>query len=266
MRKIYYILFSVMVLCVACDFKWRPYDNGDDTSCIKVRRYDRLESRYLTTGDFSALQQMNTDYPLETRTLVEKVLKLGEVSEANISNKFLMFYQDSTLQVLLSDVESAYANMDDINRQFQGAFARLGEWIPGLEIPQLYTQIGALDQSIIVGEKVIGISLDKYMGESYPLYKKYYPASQLSTMNRTFIVPDALCFYLLSLYPMKNFEHCPQIERDLHVGKVMWVVNKALGKHMFHSQYVAKVERFMRLHRYISIKELLESDNYTAMK
>lgn len=40
---------------------------------MKVERYDRLESRYVITGDFSALQQMNTEYPIETRTLVEDV-------------------------------------------------------------------------------------------------------------------------------------------------------------------------------------------------
>ena len=37
--------------------------------------HDILEYRYLTTGDFSALQSMNTEYPIETRTLIEDVIK-----------------------------------------------------------------------------------------------------------------------------------------------------------------------------------------------
>ena len=58
----------------------------DDTANgVEVKRYDRLQARYLTTGDFSALQQMNTNYPMETRTLVEDVLQLGEVNDPEIN-------------------------------------------------------------------------------------------------------------------------------------------------------------------------------------
>ena len=91
---------------MACEFKLKPNIEDVQNAQIEIKRYDRLESRYLTTGDFSALQQMNTEYPMETRTLLEKVLQLGEVNDPNISHKFLMFYQDSVLQTLLSDAET----------------------------------------------------------------------------------------------------------------------------------------------------------------
>ena len=83
-----------LLLCSACELKFKPNEEAE-AAVLSVQRYDRLESRYLTTGDFSALQQMNTDYPIETRTLIEKMLQLGTITDANISNRFLMFYQDS---------------------------------------------------------------------------------------------------------------------------------------------------------------------------
>ena len=185
----------MLLLCSACEFRLRPNEDEQDASHIHVERYDRLQSRYLITGDFSALQQMNTEYPIETRTLVEKMLQIGDVSDHNINEKFLRFYQDSTLQTLIGDAESEYANMDDLNEGFRLAFRQLQSWIPGLPIPRIYAQIGALDQSIVVGDRVIGISLDKYMGSKYPLYQRYgYSPEQLSTMGRNFIVPDALNF------------------------------------------------------------------------
>lgn len=104
----------------ACEFKYKFKPSVDNVmTALTVQRYDRLESRYLTTGDFSALQQMNTDYPIETRTLIEKMLQLGTITDANISNRFLMFFQDSTLQALIADAEAEYANMDDINTQLE---------------------------------------------------------------------------------------------------------------------------------------------------
>ena len=149
-----------MLLSSACEFKFKPNEEGEAVP-LSVQRYDRLESRYLTTGDFSALQQMNTDYPIETRTLIEKMLQLGTITDANISNRFLMFYQDSTLQSLIADAEAEFANMEDINEQLKSAFSRLNSWIPELQQPCFYAQIGALDQSIVVGQHSVGISLDK---------------------------------------------------------------------------------------------------------
>ena len=255
-----------MVLCQGCGFKLKPYNAEADSTQIQVKRYDRLESRYLTTGDFSALQSMNTDYPIETRTLIEKVLQIGVVTDPNISNKFLMFYQDSVLQSLLSDVESEYANIDDINQGLTDGFNRLAEDIPGLKRPEIYMQIGALDQSIIVGENSIGICLDKYMGEDYPLYQRYYLQKQLKSMDRNSIVPDCLSFYLLSLFPIKNFEARKPEERDLHVNKVMWVVNKAIKKNFFKSEYINIVDRFMKRNPKVTVNQLLENEEYDDLK
>ena len=43
-------------------------DDDENAPLVKVERYDRLEYRYLTTADYSALQEMNTEYHMETRT------------------------------------------------------------------------------------------------------------------------------------------------------------------------------------------------------
>ena len=261
----YIVILALVLFTSACEFKFKSNEEGVPVP-LTVQRYDRLQSRYLTTGDFSALQQMNTDYPIETRTLIEKMLQLGTITDTNISNRFLMFYQDSTLQALIADAEAKYANMDDVNDQLKCAFGRLQHWIPGLKPPYFYAQIGALDQSIVVGEHSVGISLDKYMGSEYPLYKKFYSAQQRSTMNREYIVPDCLTFYLLSKYPMDDFDTRPQLDRDLHMGKIMWAVNKAMGKDIFVTQYVKTIKAYVKRNPKVTVKQLLEDENYSAIE
>ena len=238
-----------IVLCSACEFKWFRGESQVDEPRVSVVRYDRLESRYLTTGDFSALQQMNTQYPVETRTLLEDILKLGEVSDPSINARFLNFYQDTILQAVISDVELQYANMDDINELLDKSFDRLQRMIPNLSLPVVYAQIGSFDQSIVVGDKRIGISLDKYLGTDYPTYAYYYSERQRRTMKRSYIVPDCLTFYLLSLYPLKDFEHCTQAERDTHMGRVQWVVNRSMGAKFFHSAAIDQADSLMAKQR-----------------
>lgn len=253
------------VFLSSCEFKNKLFGDYSEDKRIEVNRYDRLESQYLTTSDFSALQQMNTDYPIETRTLIEDVLKLGEVNDPQINSKFLSFYQDSTLQMIISDAESQYANMDDINKQLDDAFKKFKSYVPSLQIPQIYAQIGALDQSIVIGNNTIGISLDKYLGENYPIYKKYYLPSQRKTMSRQYIVPDCIVFYLLSLYPLYDFESRQQIERDLHMGKVMWVCNVLLDKKFYNTKYVTIIDKYMKANKCISIEDLLKTKDYSGI-
>lgn len=266
MKKLYYILFLLSVLCSSCQLKLTPDEEVASESLLSIERYDRLEYRYLTTGDFSALQQMNTEYPIETRTLIEDVIGLGDATSQDINTRFLKFYQDTTLQAMITAVESEYANMDDLNKQLNSAFQRLKHFIPNVPIPRVYAQISALDQSIIVGNGAVGISLDKYLGENYPLYKKYYTEQQRKQMSRGYMISDCLSFYLLSLYQLDNFDLRPQIERDMHMGKVQWIVNQVLLKHIFKTKYVEAVENYMQKHPRLSYEELLRMTDFSVFE
>jgi hypothetical protein len=209
---------------------------------------------------------MNTEYPMQTRTLIEDVLRIGKVDDPQINTKFLRFYQDSTLQMLINEAEQQYANIDDINEDLNKAFQYLKGEIPGIEIPEIYAQIGSLDQSVIVGNGMIGICLDKYLGTEYELYLKPeygYSLEQRKMMQRKYIVPDCVGFYLLSLYPMPFDKPISQAERDIHMGRIQWVVNKAIGHEFFNSNYVQKVDHFMSRNKNVNIEYLLSSSKYS---
>ena len=260
MRKIYFILVVMMLGCFGCEWQL----SLDETE-VAVERYDRIQSLYLTTCDFSALQQMKTDYPMQTRTLIEDVLRIGKVNDPQINTKFLRFYQDSTLQMIISEAELQYANMEDVNDELNKAFQFLKKEFSNIEIPQVYTQIGSLAQSIIVGNGMIGICLDKYLGMDYELYLRPeygYSSDQRRMMQRQYIVPDCVGFYLLSIYPLP-IEPISQAERDIHMGRIQWVVNQAIGYELFENMYVQKVERFMSRNKNMNIEQLLSTSKYS---
>ena len=265
MRKVYCLLLAILLGCISCEWQFKSPDEVDGV--IVVERYDRIQSLYLTTGDFSALQQMNTVYPMQTRTLIEEVLRIGKVDDQEINSKFLHFFQDSTLQALIAETEQQYANMDEINSRLTDAFRYLREIIPNMEMPAVYAQIGSLDQSVIVGNNTIGICLDKYLGSDYPLYQRPeygYTPEQLQMMTREYIVPDCVGFYLLSLYPMPMNRPLSQLERDIHIGRIQWVVNKAMGEEVFRTLYVKMIDRYMRHHQNTTVDQLLGNDNYSV--
>ena len=253
MRQIYLIILLLVTVCTGCQWRLPPPDEEATSDVITIERYDRPEMLFLTTGDFAALQQLKTAYPTQTRMLIEEVLQLGQVDDADINTRFLLFFQDSTLQAIMADVEREFANLDNESRQLTEAFARLRTLLPDVEIPVVYSQIGSFDQSIIVGDGQLGISLDKYLGSDYPLYLKYgYSEQQRQMMTRRYIVPDCLGFYLLSLYP-------PAADSLRHeqMARIQYVVNRAMNERFFTHDGIAAVERQLKGKR-ITIDELLK--------
>ena len=248
----------MMMVCIGCQWQLRPDNHATDNHHVSVQRYDRIESLYLTTGDYSALQQMNTYFPMETRLLLEDMLHLGQVNDPEINSRFLLFFQDSTLQQMLNDVQVQYANVDDIDEELARGFNSLKDELPDIELPQVYTQIGSFDESIIVSGGKLGISLDKYLGSDYPFYQVHYDEDQRRMMTREMIVPDCLSFYLLSLFPMSSDQHQDQEGRDLHMGRIMWTVNHLLGKVVFDNPNVTAVEEYMLSHASTTILQLLQ--------
>ena len=260
-KKWYLIGLITMMVCLGCQWQMRSSGDSSESEEMTIERYDRVESDYLTMADYAALRQMNTDYPTETRMLIEDVLQLGRVDDPDINTRLLVFFQDTTLQTLLSDIRREYANMDDVNRELRASFNRLHAMLPHLELPRVYTQIGSLDQSIIVGDGMLGISLDKYLGSDHPLYYRYgYTERQRTMMSRQYIVPDCVAFYLLSSYPSADtLSHEQQLH---HMGCIQYVTNKAVGRNVFNNEHVRGVAEEMNNGKYSSIDELLNSSRY----
>ena len=202
---------------------------------------------------------MNTEYPTETRMLVEDLLHLGPANDPEMKKKLLYFFQDSTLKVLLRDVKEQYGDMSDVEEQLTSAFNRLKTLLPGFEVPRVYTQISSLDQSIVAGDGFLGISLDKYLGSDYPLYLKYgYTERQRSMMDRTAIVPDCIGFYLLGLFPFPEND-TTQAARIRHIGKIQYVVNQVMDHRQFDNEQVREVEEQVAKDKSLSVEKLLQS-------
>lgn len=259
MRKVcLYILFLFAVILTSCEMQLRPFGEEPVVVSPSVLRYDRMESRYLSTGDFTALQQMNTVYAQPTRLLVEDILRLGEVDSPEVPSLLLAYAQDSLMQTLIADVENVYASTAAIEKDLEVAFNRMSNLLPDVPWPVVYTQIGFLHQSVIVGDSIVGISLDKYLGSDYPLYAMYYDENQRVSMSQEYIVPDVLVFYLISHYPLSNFEVATPEERDTHMGRVMYVANQLMNRQFFDTGQVSAAARLVKSEG-MSLQELLRA-------
>lgn len=196
---------------------------------ISILRYDKLLGEYIRSGSFSAMQKLTMDYRQPTKTLVEDVLAIGTFKDDTLSQRLLNFYSDTTLIRLMNDVEAKFPDLEEVEKELTKGFKKLKKEVPDAKVPFFYSQVSAFNESIVLVDTLLGISLDKYMGEDYPLYKRFYYDYQCRSMRPERIVPDCFMFYLLSRYRLDYHEGTCLIDRMIHSGKITYAVQNLLG-------------------------------------
>lgn len=230
MKTFIYSCFGLLLLLSSCEWRKASWEMHEvTTEREKIYRYDRLVDEFVSLNSFSALQRMNTEFPTATRLLIEDVLTIGSVEDAHIERRLREYYLDSTIQVLLQDVHKEYADLSAEEKDLFSVFQQIKMFDSSFRIPQIYTQVSGLNQSIVVGDSILGISLDKYLGADYPLYKKYFYDWQYRRMDRTRLVPDALYFYLSYSYPLPQSEVHTFLDYIVDYGKFHWIIAHCRG-------------------------------------
>lgn len=235
LRKLF-IFFVLCCLLSSCHLSMGNQEKEDEID-ISVVRYDKLINEYVEFNSFSAIQKMNTEYAAQTKLLVENVLGLGQVNDNNINGKLKSFFSDTTLHKLMEDALAKYKDMSGIEEQLTHGFKELKKEIPSIKTPIVYTQFSALNESVIVEDSIIGVSLDKYMGRDYPLYKRYFYDYQCKSMNECRIVPDCFTFYLLSKYPFPIESTHTLLDVIIHMGKISYVVANILDYDSYEEEF-----------------------------
>ena len=85
-------------------------------------------------------------------------------------------------------------------------------------------------------------------------------------MTRRYVVPDCIGFYLLSIYPMPLNRVLTQMEQDIHIGKIQWTVNKAMGENVFQSLYIRLVDRYMKRNKNMTVDQMLRNNEYSDFR
>lgn len=209
---------------------WQDFVDTDDDIDLEIHRYDRLVDEFVSLNSYTALERMHAEYPEETMLLIEDVLNLGNIQEPRIENKLRTYCMNPAVQTLLRDVHDSFPNLDALTERMNEAFTELRKADPNFKVPKVYAQISALNQSIVVGDSVLGISLDKYLGADYPLYKRYYYDFQRRSLSPERILPDALSFYLMSEYAPSGEEGETALVRIMFIAKIHWIVAQITGE------------------------------------
>ena len=121
------------------------------------------------------------------------VIRTGEISDSTFGAKLTAFCTDKQNNEVYTLTTSIYPDVKNIETGLQGAFRHYLYYFPERKVPAVFTCITGFNNSIITGDSVLGIGLDRYLGANCKYYSGLeiydYIAARMTPEN---IVPDCM--------------------------------------------------------------------------
>jgi hypothetical protein len=158
----------------------------------------------------------------------EGVLGVGNSENPDFIANLNSFKNNEAVKIAENNVSKAFTDLDDLNRRLTSAFKYYKYHFPEKNIPALYSCISGFNQSVILTDSAIGISLEKYLGSDCSLYPMLGIAKYLSyNMKRDKITSDCLIAWAIGDWPYSNKDN-NLASRIIYEGKLLYLAKQIL--------------------------------------
>lgn len=127
-------------------------------------------------------------------TTYSKVLGLANPSSPEWNKSFITFATDLRNVEVWNDVKEAWPSREPLRVSIEDAFRHYLYYFPDAGVPRVVTCITAFNNSIVIDDSLLMISLDRYLGAG----SKYYPALGIYDYQSRRMTPDNVvtdCMY-----------------------------------------------------------------------
>jgi hypothetical protein len=122
------------------------------------------------------------------------VINAGEINDPSFGDFLASFCTDRLNNEVYDSIMKLCPDISGIERDLREAFRHYLYYFPGKKVPAVYTCITGFNNSIIIGDSILGIGLDRYLGADCDFYKQLEIFSYLAErMTPDNIIPD--CIY-----------------------------------------------------------------------
>jgi hypothetical protein len=188
---------GLIVLIIVSVYSCKSNQYDVDISGIKAEvRIRRLEKDLFSIDPVSVpatVPDLRRNYKGFLQ-LFSYVINTGDVNDSTFTDFLVRFCTDKLNNEVYAAVNKVFPDLSDTEKKLSSAFRYYKYYFPGRNVPAVYTCISGFNNSIITGDSVLGISLDRYLGadcEYYPRLGIYKYLSDRMTPDH--MIPD--CIY-----------------------------------------------------------------------
>ncbi|HUS86087.1 MAG TPA: hypothetical protein VMW32_06885 [Bacteroidales bacterium] len=217
------VLILIFIPFISC--KKNPYRIN-----LKGIEYEvaisRLEKE-LFDGDPGTLSERKNELIEEFGEFINLfgyVINIGDIEDEQWANHLVSFVTDKTNYEVYNSVIARYPDLSNIEQDLSQAMRHFRYYFPEAEIPAFYSFISGFNNSIVIGDSILAIGLDRYLGAD----SKYYPMLGIFNYMAKRMVPEKIisdCMYALAntTWPVEeNQEEDNLLRSMLYEGKLIY--------------------------------------------
>jgi len=200
MKKIL-ILFTLISFAASCQHKSQKVIINDNLIEIEIKRFEQdlfeIELDNITEG----VDWLNKKYGSFFELYTQQVLRIGSPKSAMFIDNLKKFITDYNIYKTYEEVKNVFPDVKNLEKELSNAFTYYNYYFPKKIIPNFFTVITGYNQSVIIGEDIIAISLEKYLGKNCEFYDWLMVSNYLRlNMHPGMIVSDCMKAWAITEY------------------------------------------------------------------
>ena len=189
----FFLLLTILAVATSCKKNHYRVNISSIKVDIKIKRLEKDLFTLNPDQVIPMVPSLKKKYG-NSLQLFSLVINTGDIEETSFGDFLLRFCSDKQNNEVYAMTMKKFPDVNLIEEGLQGAFRHYLYYFPGKIVPSVFTCITGFNNSIITGDSVLGIGLDRYLGadcEYYPRLEIYkYMAARMTSEN---VVPD--CMY-----------------------------------------------------------------------
>lgn len=218
----------VAVILLACSRNPLNVDISGIREEIRIIRYEQELMKLASQPSMEEWMDLHARFPDFSDLFTSQIIRIGFPDEEGNTDGIRTFLNDTMITSVYRLSEERFKGFDPIRAELVNAFKRYRYHFPEKPLPDVYTCISGFNESAFVAEGLIGISLDKYLGNDV----SYYSMLGLPRYKQRKMVPEMIPSDAVYVWALGEFEMDPKastlLDHMIHQGKIIYFMKAML--------------------------------------
>ena len=224
MRRIVFFIIMFTILSGSCRNKNYRVNINDIELDLSITRLENILFGNDPAWVYEGLDSLSNAHP-GILTYLSYLINIGNIDDPGWSEGLMNFITSRQNVEVYRSTAEIYEDIREIEEEMEVAWKHYRYYFPDAGIPEIYTCISGFNSSYIIGNEVIGISLDRYLGrdsEYYPMLGIYN--YQTLWMIREKIVSDCMYAWASSTWINEDNEDksTDVMNAMIHEGRLLY--------------------------------------------
>jgi gliding motility-associated lipoprotein GldB len=225
-KKLTPVLFLAFALLNACSNKNRfDIDVSDVSVNLEVKRLDQDLFEIDPANLTEKIPELIDNYGEFFELYSYRVIRLGNPYAKGFGDSLVNFVTNYHINLISEKVREVFPAFESYEQELISSFKRYKYYFPERDIPTVYTYIGGFNQSIVVADSILGIGVDKYLGEDCEFYDRLGIANYMQqNMNPENVSVDAMRAWISTEF-VYNDKVDNLVNNMVYQGKIQYLLD-----------------------------------------